>query len=750
MFHRQFSNYNVTVSTDRANLENVASLLPHTTGGPLSESHKEPAFILNPQVLPGYVWPQIQFDLPPPSSSVLLVTAPGAMGKSAAAKSLAATIDAPLIDVARLTVGSDSLTGLLSRVLGFTQAAKFVHSLQQGQASLVLDSLDEAQLRVGRDNFLAFIRDVFNILEEAVPKRQLIMFGRSDAMDNAHVALMELGLQPVRALITPLSHESACKLIDFHLDQIDVDGNPYTVHRTNPIPFGDWRDSAFDSLAQALGADQLGREQYWRSVEDFLGYPPVLMALARKLAVPNPLQTGGQSFTTDRATRGDLLKTIVESILDRESDKVWNQLSIALGIDVTSSIRTSIFTREEQALRLIEYASGSSLRISSPAVLNHDQKDRYDALVANFLPDHPFIRDRTLANVVFSDYVRAIVTVSPLQLLHGVTTTEILRACPTLGPFYVHFVLSLTSVKLNGNLVGMGRIDDRLADDVIRSHLMGVAGGGAFIYGHFGESAFLSLMDESPFEDAASRTGSPPRLSSLEVLDFDIVDPGILSVSAPLRHGVIVTEGCVVVDSSSSGEIGLGPSLMVRAGDIELNGRSVVVFSDSIEDQRGVVLRSVNSASHSDQLQVRTYGDTKLRIDWPNPSYQWMPYLIDRDTTGDKHIGDALRWQILISIRRILLSFRKSVSDSSSAFSEFIERDIIHGSEVVEAVFNGLVELSSIRRDGNIYHLRLERLSEYGVSWNGLNSSDVEGALGALYSDLVATSSMHEIIDRSS
>lgn len=737
------------MTAGRASLEGVANVLPHRPGDPLVEVHGDPAFHSRPLIVSGYVWPEIRFQLPVDESSVLLITAPGAMGKSAAAHALASKIQAPLVDVAMLKVGSDTLTGLLSHVLGFSAAANYVVSMQRGESSLVLDSLDEAQLRVGRDNFMAFMKDISNLLEGAVGKRQLIMFGRADAMDNAHVALLDLGMSPVRAEITPLSYESATTLVDSHLDEYEEDGVRYVVHRTNPIPFGIWRDSAFDSLARALGSEGVSHEDYWNEVEDFLGYPPVLFALARHLAVPNPQQQT-PSIASDRATRGDLLRQIVESILDRETEKVWNLLSPELGFDSGSPPLPHVFDREEQALRLVEFTSQTHLRISSPASLDPQQREIYDSQIGSFLPDHPFIRDRALANTVFSDYVRSIVSVSPLQKLHGVSRAELIRACPTLGPFFVHFVHSITSVTSNDGETGTGRVDDQLVDDLLRSFFSGVTNRGTFAYTNFDGASTLFLMEEIDIEQEDRKSVSKVnRRAFSEVLEFEISEPGVLEVTAPLYHGAIYTSGGVVVNPADSGEIRLGPSLTIATNELQIIGSQVVAISGLTTLPKGVYIRALASPAHEEKLRVVAHGEGAIRVDWPNPAYQWMPYREVAKIGAEKRGRENLRWQILFGTRRILLAFKKSVSDVPSAFSEYLDRDIIHGNEVFQAVFEGLNNLGTIARDGNVYHLNLAKLGQYGITWGGLRSSDIEGTLSSLYEDLARTESLALLLSRS-
>ena len=134
--------------TDRQSLSDFVDKLPSRTGPVLRETATAMAFLGHPVAPPGYIWPDVIPPVDSASASIVLITAPGAMGKSAAARAISERLNVPLIDVARLPVGSHSLTGLLTQVLAFTPAASYVQALRAGKASLVLDGLDEAEFEL--------------------------------------------------------------------------------------------------------------------------------------------------------------------------------------------------------------------------------------------------------------------------------------------------------------------------------------------------------------------------------------------------------------------------------------------------------------------------------------------------------------------------------------------------------------------------------------------------------------------------
>ena len=73
----------------------------------------------------GYIWPDVVGGQTLRASPVLLVTAPGATGKSLRQIGRK-MLGVPLIDVAKMQVGQASLTGLLFNGLGYQRAPEYI------------------------------------------------------------------------------------------------------------------------------------------------------------------------------------------------------------------------------------------------------------------------------------------------------------------------------------------------------------------------------------------------------------------------------------------------------------------------------------------------------------------------------------------------------------------------------------------------------------------------------------------------
>ncbi|MEV6375791.1 hypothetical protein [Micromonospora musae] len=727
----------------RRSLFEVCRELPRFGGSDFTMEKSDPSFQIRAASPAAYVWPDAWVEGKPADHHIVLVTAPGAMGKSAASLAMSHFLNAPRVDLADLRVGSSTLTGLLTRVLGWTETPRLISELKHGRASLVMDSLDEARLSAGQEHFIAFLKNVAEIIEGASPAGQIIVFGRHDAFETANIAFEVAGLSVCRASIAPLSYPQSCDLIDLRLDQRrDGEGRIYNIHRTHHQPFGKMRDEVFTDVADALGQELTNLTEDWSPIESFLGYPPVLLVLGERLAVDNPAATEARTSTrleplkmSPSVQRGHLLRQVVEGILDREAGKVREQVSRTLAL--SSEEARVLYSREEQALRVVGLTSGTPIEIIPPAGIDPDKRSMYEQLVSSFVLDHPFLNKGQFANVVFSDYIRAFLASSPLQGAHGVPSKQLLSACPAPGPFFALFVhaLCLPLVKPTGQRVSSGVHDDAtlqnedMVNDLLRSHRAASRGSSSAAYIHQGDICSLALI-EGASENLHSRDAG----SGFTQLTFTISEPtGVLELTSPISSCVIMTDHGTLLDAVND-EIEFGPNSVLFSRELELGGE---VFSAFGKDGTPNIIVSAQ-ASHSASLRVKAYPPDALEMYWPRSWHQWKPFAVQPTTSGPR-ISYELSWRVTISIRRILASFRSSVQADPSIYYEMLDKLVVGSNDVFAAVLDGLMEVGVVERDGSLYRLRLDRIRRYQVSWADISGPDFASALAELQKDLLAT-----------
>ncbi|MFC5942215.1 hypothetical protein ABUL04_00145 [Micromonospora harpali] len=737
---------------NRRSLLDVCHHLPSFDGPDFSVEKADPSFQLKAVSPPGYVWPDVQVEGNPAEHHVVLVTAPGAMGKSAASLAIAHLLNAPRVDLADLRVGSSTLTGLLTRVLGWTETPRFIDQLRSGNAALVMDSLDEARLSAGQDHFVAFLQNVAEIIEGASPAGQVVIFGRHDAFETASIAFEVAGLSVCRASIAPLSHQQSCELIDLRLDLRDVEsGRPYAIHRIHSEPFGRMRDEVFVDIAEALGHQAVELSRDWPLVESFLGYPPVLLVLSERLAVENPSSAEARVATrlnvlniSPSVQRGQLLRQVVEGILDREAGKVREQVGRTLAFSADET--RLLYTREEQALRIVGLTSGVPIEIIPPAGIDSEKRNMYEQLVSTFVLDHPFLYMGKFANVVFSDYVRAYVASSPVQGVHGVPPAQLLASCPHPGPFFALFVhaLCLPLSSLQSELQASAPSSDQalvstedLVNDLIRSHNAASRGFSTAVFVHQAEVCSLALIEG--FFNLPGAANVAPGFAQLE---FRIAEPtGVLELTSPISHFVVMSDHGTVINAANN-EVEFGPAAAIFSRELEIGGGVFNAFGR--EFGKNVIFSS--KVEHEPALRVKAYPPDSLEVRWPSIWHQWQPFAGKMDLVGHR-VNPELSWRVTISIRRILAAFRGSVQADPSIYYEMLDKLIVGTNSVFVAVLAGLKEIEVVQRDGSLYRLRLDVLRKYRVSWADISGPDFAHALKGLRTDLLATKPLQALVN---
>ena len=120
-------------------------------------------------------------DADPAESNVILVSAPGAVGKSTLAREIAHKTGAMLLDLAQAEpVGANTVVGGLA-ITGLYEP------YLQGKASLIVDGLDEARMRVTEESFAAFMGDIVRLI--GLNRKPVVLFGRTAAVEEAWFSL---------------------------------------------------------------------------------------------------------------------------------------------------------------------------------------------------------------------------------------------------------------------------------------------------------------------------------------------------------------------------------------------------------------------------------------------------------------------------------------------------------------------------------------------------------------------------------
>ena len=335
-----------------------------------------------------------------PKAEVLFVGGSAAMGKSTCARALSNQTGAPLLDLARVAVGADSLRGLLQSAYG-TSALDLFH---RGELPVIVDAVDEGRLHSGPAGLADFFRTSGQLLGEnrmVGESVKLVVFGRPDAVRWAAQELKSAcaGVKSGRLRVDFFEKHGAERMVELYADHYASEGSAYKQHRARALGV---REAYFAALGNALGveeADLWSREE----VRAFAGYAPVLAAVGTALARIDNFQRVENRLRSVGGAREawSVLEEVLVEVLDREREKLVAALNERIGW-----VPEGAYDRSEQLRLLGSLLSGKPV-VAKRLGVSAEKEVVYQEVVRARLPEHAFLREGKPANVVFASYILA-------------------------------------------------------------------------------------------------------------------------------------------------------------------------------------------------------------------------------------------------------------------------------------------------------------------------------------------------------
>ena len=315
----------------------------------------------------------------PAGSSLLLVSAPGAVGKTTLGKQIAFSTGSVYVDLARAApVGANTLIG------GIANSGLYPN-WTNGSVAVLIDGLDEARLKVTQEAFDAFLLDVAT--QAAGRSMPTVLFGRTGAIIHAWLVLTET-IDNVPIL--EIGYYGIEEAIEFSEGRLRA-AAPHS-------PFQPVERQAVVLLLQQL------REQTSNEEGRFAGYAPVLEAVAKQVE----LETDPQALIS-RINRGEqsvTLQSIASALLQREQAKLGAlQLQDATLVD-------RLYSPDEQLERIAAYVYESA----PPELpsMSADDERAYTTALETWVPEHPFLDGgRGFSSAVFGGMVIAKALMTP-------------------------------------------------------------------------------------------------------------------------------------------------------------------------------------------------------------------------------------------------------------------------------------------------------------------------------------------------
>ncbi len=619
-------------------------------------------------------------DVDPKSCTVILVSAPGAVGKSTLARQIASATGSIYVDLSKSDpVAGNALSGGLIK--------SDVYSLwTDGRITALIDGLDEALLKTTAEGFEAFLKDVADLsVNRNIPT---VLFGRTGAVQDAwlhlydncdgNVAVLEIGYY---------DSAKSLKLAKQMLYQSDEDRIPSEV----------------DSKALELLLDGL-RNQTESDGNRFAGYAPVLQAVAKHVEEEkNPhrlvskLEQGEQATVT--------LHYVVDAVMSREKGKLHN-LHFR-----EPEIIEKLYTPKEQLERLI--ARFFDATPPSLPEMNQEDADTYSRALESWVNDHPFLDgDTGTPSAVFEAVICAQALKGKTEVSRKAVERELAKG-EAANPFLYLFYMEEDSES------GPSLLPEEHIGVVYSSVRAGLAQG---------ETASLSI--EEPEDDDESETCAVveiqvSRQSSHNQfsLQFETYANDTIRLGPHIRN--------VYIDvPSSSVEIGLLSEVLlvapvfVRCKELEIYANKVI--ADGTPDSPANVIY-LQAEQYGDELMIRppvARNGVELRAAWPGAEhYPWTGYYVKPSSVPieDPHVDEGLR-----RLRKFVVAFRKHGKEAFARSKRKIDSPRMTkgtGRAVLESMLSaGIVTLYQ-----EWYFLHTDTLNELtGTGYLGFTAYDYD------------------------
>lgn len=589
----------------------------------------------------------------PMTSSLLLVSAPGAVGKTTLARQIAFRVGAVYVDLSKAEpVGANALTG------GMVNSGLY-DDWSNGSVAVLIDGLDEARLRVTQEAFEAFLSDVAKrSVERSVPT---ILFGRTGAVQDAWLVLTD---HTANVPVLEIGYYGPQESIDFAESCLRA-SKPATNYQT------------VEREALTLLLQQL-RDQTESEGDRFAGYAPVLQAVAKQVEDETDCQSlitrikrGGQNVT---------LQAIASTLLVREQRKLQD-----LNFEDKTLVRR-LYSPDEQLERLVSKVYGCP----PPQLPNMNSADEstYNTALETWVAEHPFLG----GNDDFSSAVFEAMVCTKALRNHGsarVALNRELARGAAANPFLFEFYTAES-------------------DGLVRSEHIGVIYASLRASLSLGDTASLFVYGSESLDSSDDLQADVDILLARQKQDsfreflFETTPDGTMVFGSHIED-VYISMPMSRVEIGKTAETVLIAPVNIQCRELAMSTDKVIVERPSRhDDQTNMVYIEAarfDSVSAPSAVHVRR-GNVKLSACWPDAKvHPWTNFATDPSPIQDPRLDEALR-----RFRHFVIAFRSHGRGALARSKNKIESTrMTKGAG--QSVLNLMKSEGIVRLQGNMYVL---------------------------------------------
>ncbi|MHC4123898.1 MAG: hypothetical protein ACYSSI_10020 [Planctomycetota bacterium] len=652
-----------------------------------------------------FVPPPLEGEIPG-GTRIVLLSGPGAAGKSILAKWCAARSDIAYFNLAGRTVARDSARGFIGEAFSDSRYSEVVRAIREGQYTLILDALDEARLASGEDPFIDFLSGLADLVREHKGCVPLILFSRDETADWAELIFDDLKLTGVARLrLQPFAErEQAIEVIfrhcrRWHQKKNEEDPPPWSREMSEEL-----LDVA-QEVAKGFGDDETQQKAFW-------GYGALLASLGRLLA--EEILAGARRgdlrkrFTAHSKLGPDLFIRVAQELLEREQKKFIEAAYKKLKLHAKGfSDWSRLYSKDEQCRRLLSRMIGIPLHDTIPQDLPGTLRDAYETLVNQMLSEHPFV-----GLSPYEEYLRAYFLVRETDDNRRRDFQRFLDEklyLPT--PILAWCMLTISPVgnRLRADNLGY-LIESWLAHPTLGASFRVIIEGS-------GNNIVVQVDD-----DCASWIPEIRLTETHRSLWF----------WRSLKRATIDVD-CNISIGTSEHDFILGPDVELKCNQLKFDSRSVNIRTvKNGNDGEEVILRA---HTIDGPPRLNPYGPKeKFLVFGSNLRYPWAQWRTKEPPVAPS--DEELR-KVFADLRRLLIRFRARGYGELGKHSDVIHKYAVGQDTTRQALLDYCIKRKVMFLDGRLYKLDSRALDELGINQAHLHNGILTTKLAAFLKEFI-------------
>lgn len=653
---------------------------------------------------PFYVKPQFNNIAIHRDSKIIVISAPGATGKSALAHYLAYKYSSIYWDLSQTTVGDMTFLGELVSSVGVENYSEYLKNLWRGNTFLIIDAFDEAEMISGPKAVKNFLLEIQKQITKA-ESQCVVLLSRTETAQNICATYKDAGIDVDHYEISFFENNASEEFVYQKVQKVQ---DEKTIKKSSTEIIRQCINKYLGNIEKLVPEEEKG---------SFIGYAPVLEVIGEDIAQEQNSYGFLVELNNEAKMQGaDVVRKILERLLKREQEKVRNAFNQRIAERISAETQIdycSLYNLSEQIIRILSYIIFGEFDVDAydMSCIPAEFVDDYIEVIKTFLPQHPFVRYSAtrgieFAGPAFRDFTLAVMMTNDEQ-------DEMIQCYFAEKKIVEHFPSHL--------LWKFFTMDEPETIDANKIPCL---------FESFKSQARqpyvaqLSIVGDK--ESGYTSTWSLSSAKNQECLVFDSYELNIKEEGIVLDNlvNVFVDVDCCVTLKNDSRNVRIANGTVV-CQRFEVVADHLVIDA---HDEMPCVIVSREDAKFDDTKFSNTdiaINGNNLQIDIPNHK---KVFRLTKFQTGFSEESEFTIELFVYLLRKIFVQFRKHRKDTPARDAEKIDYVIVGQNSHRKDIFSYLKERGIVYQDGDVhlYKLNMQKLADAGISYGALTRGDTK------------------------